>query len=180
MHSSSGTSSSAKLSATLNTEPALSNSPAGHGRSRSGDTPPSSPRLDVPDSYWSRTVAQSNAELFFESSRINDVIARYQVQSSLGQDVLFEAIERAHEDRENDPRSRMDGVAVRINLRPIMVPDITLSPELLAKLLVLKDPEGLEPQPGSSTSSTSSAAAAATRQAAIAGGCCLPPGCSIL
>ena len=92
----------------------------------------------------------------------------------------MKALENHQEDSENDPRSRIQGMQFLLDFRPIQVPDLVLSREILAGLVKLNDPDDAEPQPQSSTSPTSSAAAAATQQNAATGGCCIPPGCNIV
>ncbi|MDQ2988236.1 MAG: hypothetical protein M3R60_03945, partial [Pseudomonadota bacterium] len=81
---------------------------------------------------------------------------------------------------ENDPRSRIQGQALHIGIRQFLVPDFSLSPETLAGLVVLKDPDNEEAQPEASTSTTATSAAAAVQEENAASGCFVPPACTIL
>jgi hypothetical protein len=121
-----------------------------------------------------------DAELLSRPPRVSEVVAQHVAQSRQAQDTLFKVLERHQEDRENDPRFRSQGLAPGIYIRPLQVPDFSLSAEALARLVVLKDPEGEEPRAQSSTSSTSSSAATAVQQDAAASGCCIPPSCTLL
>jgi hypothetical protein len=181
MQNASSTSSSHQLATTPTTESALSRASAAYGGEQGGgnEPPPSFPRFNLPDSYWSASRGDLNAELLTRPTRFSELIAQHVAQSRQGQDNFFKAIERHQEDRENDPRSRIQGLALQINIRPLLVPDFSLSAEALARLVVLKDPEGEETQLQSSTSSTTSAASA-VQQDAAASGCCIPPACTIL
>ena len=181
MQSASSTSSSGQLSATPTSESAFSSSSPDHGGEQGRDgTPPKFPRFNLPDSYWSRTPAPSTAERLFEQAAVRDHLPRLMAESRRGQDTFLKAIENHQEDRENDPRSRIQGMQFQLDFIPLQIPDFVLSPEILTGLVVLKDPDDAETRPQSSTSSTSSAAAAATQQNATTGGCCIPPGCNIV
>lgn len=181
MQSAPGTSFSSQLSATPTSEFAFSSSSPAHGGGQGGGRPPPNfPRFNLPDSYWTRTRVPSKAEQVLAQASVEDHIQQLMAKSREGQDTLLKVLEDHQEDRENDPRSRIQGMQFLLDFRPIQVPDLVLSPEILAGLVVLKDPDDAEPQPQSSTSSTSSAAAAATQQNAATGGCCIPPGCNIV
>jgi hypothetical protein len=185
MQSASSTASSHQLATTPTTESAFTSASAAYGGGQGGgnDTPPSSPRFNLPDSYWSPSRGDLNAERFARFTRptgFSELVAHHVAQSRQAQDDFLKAVERHQEDRENDPRSRMQGLAFQINIRPVQVPDFSLSAEAISRLVVLTDPEGEEPRPRSSTSSTSSSAPTAVQQDAAASGCCIPPSCTLL
>lgn len=182
MQSASSTASSHQLATTPTTESAFSSSSARHGTGQGGgnDTPPTSPRFNLPDSYWSQPRDDRHADRLSEPSGFSGLVARHVAESRQGQDILLKAIEMHLEDRENDPRFRSQGQARHIDITPFQASDFSLSAEALARLVVLKDFEGEEPQLQSSTSSTTSAATVATRQDNAASGCCIPPSCTIL
>lgn len=183
MQSASSTPSSHQLATTSRTESAFSSASSsayGGGQGGGNEPPLSSPRFNLPDSYWSRSRYDLDAALLTRPTGFSGLVAQHMVQSRQAQDNLFKAIERYQEDRENDPRSRIPGVAHQIDIRPVQVPDFSVSAETVARLIVFKDPEGEERQPQSSTSSTSSSAATAVQQDAAASGCCIPPACTIL
>jgi hypothetical protein len=182
MQSASSTSSSRQLATTPTMESSLSSVSKAYGGGRGGDNdpPPSFPKFNLPDSYWSRPEASFSAELLSRPSGLSEFLAQHVAQSSQIQAILFEALEGRQEDRENDPRSRIQDSAFQIAFRPIQIPDISLSADALAQLRILKDSQGEEPQLQSSTSTTTSAAATATQQNNAASGCCIPPACTIL
>lgn len=176
MQSSSGTRSPQQVVATPTSEFAFSSASSAHGGSGSGKPPPL-PRFNLPDSFWTQHLAQPKAEKLLEQARI-DSIAWSEAKSRQGQGVLLKALESHQEDKENDPRSRMQGPVLQY-LRPIQFPDLVLPPDIFVELVVLKDPDNAEPETQASTSSTSTTTAAA-QQAVVTGGCCVPPGCTIL
>jgi hypothetical protein len=177
MQDSSVTPSSHRLAATPALEYTFSSSSSSHGGGQGGGEPPPLPKFNLPDSFWTQHRAQPNAERLLEQARI-DFIARNQAQSHQGQEALLKAIENHQEDRENDPRSRIQSPVLHL-LRPLQFPDLVLPPEIFVELVVLKDPDSVGSQPESSTSSTSTTTAAA-QYAVATGGCCLPPGCNIV
>jgi hypothetical protein len=187
MQSSSGTWSPQQVVATPTSEFAFSSASSTHGGSGSGKPPPL-PRFNPPDSFWEQRFrdqhraqsdhrALSNAERLLEQVTI-DHIARIEAQSHQAQDNLLKAIEKHQEDKENDPRSRIQGPLLQ-PFRPIQFPDFVLPPDIFVELVVLKDPDNAEPETQASTSSTSTTTAAA-QQAVASGGCCIPPGCNIV
>jgi hypothetical protein len=182
MQSASSTSSSRQLATTPTMESSLSSVSKAYGGGRGGDNdpPPSFPRFNLPDSYWSRPQPESRFDAELDSRLASEFLAQHAAQSCQSQAFLLEALEGRQEDRENDPRSRIQDSAFQIAFRPIQIPDISLSADALAQLRVLKDSQGEEPQLQSSTSTTASAAATATQQNNVASGCCIPPACTIL
>jgi hypothetical protein len=179
MQNASGTPSHGQLSATPMSQFAYSSSSASNGGGQGGGsgTPPLPPRFNLPDSYWSRQHLPATDERFERRSSFTELVAQHMAASRHGQDTLSKMLERNQEDRENDPRSRMQGQELQIDIRPILVSDFSLSPETLAGLVGLKDPDSEGAQPQASTSSTSSTP---TTAATAASGCCIPPACTIL
>ena len=180
MERSSGTPSSHQLAATPTSQFAYSSSSGGNGGGQGGGngTPPIPPRFNLPDSYWTHQHVPSNAERFMEQSSFTELVAKHAASSNQVKDVLLKALEQNQEDRENDPRSRIQDQALHIDIRQFLVPDFSLSPETLAGLVVLKDSDNEEVQLQSSTSTTS--AAIAVQEEPAASGCFVPPACTIL
>jgi hypothetical protein len=149
MQNASSTSSSHQLATTPTTESALSRASAAYGGGQGGgnEPPPSSPRFNLPDSYWSRFQDYLNAELLTRPTGFSEFVARHVAQSRQGQDNFFKATERHQDDRENDPRARIQGLALQINTRLFQVPDFSLSAEALDRLVVLKIPRVRKPSP---------------------------------
>lgn len=162
------------------TPDALSRSSAGHGGGQgSGDTPPSSPRCNVHDSYWSQPRATRTAAWLPPEPDAAGVVARYLDASGAGEARMSALIHAMDEDRENDPRSRSGHSLDHLNIRLAQFEPFSLTPGRLAGLIALQDPGSVVTAPQSSASSTTSAAAA-TQQDIAASGCRIPPPCAIL
>ena len=179
MHELSGAS-ARQLAVPPTTGQALSNSSGAGGGGQGGqdETPRSAPRFNLPDSYWAQTPSLLTRDV--PEPGVSRLIAA-RLSASNADSHFAKLFERMDEDRENDPRSR-DQSAVLVAqalMRPVQLPDITLSPETLGKVIALIDPDGTEPHLDSSTSSTATSAASGVQQDS-ASGCCIPPSCTIL
>lgn len=136
--------------------------------SSSGDTPPTSPRLNPPDSNWSQPQSQSNGERSFQQPGSTSFLAAYLTAGGRGDIALFDAIESQQEDADRDPRTRTQDLAP--DFRPLPSPEPANSPETFGGLVVLMDPDDEEAQSRSSTYCAKTAAS----------GCCVPASCNLV
>jgi hypothetical protein len=137
----------------------------GSRQDRGNDASPSSPRFNLPDSYWSNHSSQLRSELIINlpsQSLVKGIVAESSVASYQVRNDLLETTCQALLRQSNNR------------------PDFSLSPDTLARLVVLKDPDGVTAQCQASISSTATAAATAVQQETAASGCCIPPACTIL
>ena len=199
MQSASSTPSSRQPASTPTTHSTYSRSSALDGGGN--DTPPSGAGFNLPASYPSRPRDAFNAQLRPQPTESGQSVAPHVAESERGAAELHawftrtaadraaregvsnlrKTVELMNEDRENDPRSRdLSWLAQAADIRPFLVPDMTVSAEALAALAALNPPDGAPSHSDSSTSSTATSAAAAVRQDDAAGGCCLLPSCTIL
>jgi hypothetical protein len=185
MQSASSSRASHQLPSTSVAESALSSSSVQHHGGQGGGNapPPSSPRFNLPDSFWSQPHAQWRAErptaqadgVWLQVHAV-EFLARRQAASIPTAAEISKRMEGSQQDQENDPRSRIQGLASRINMTPLRLADYELSAESYAGLIVLiKDPDSPQSQPQSSTAATATALQQDSDSA-----CCLPPPCTIL
>jgi len=134
------------------------------------------PQFNLPESYWTRDQASLfHTELSLPQDRIavvKDALANLN-HSTCVQNML----DRLEEDKENDPRCRVDSSAI---LREMMLQMHAVNHLDTSRFILLEGPADGEAPSQSSTSSTSSSAATAAQQEAAVSGCCVPPSCSIL
>lgn len=181
MDNASATPSSRRFDMPPTATPALSRSSANYGGGQGGDdTPPSSPRFNLPDSYWSQPREPQTRNLPERSSA--DFHARHLAAHSEGQAYIARLVERMHEDGENDPRTRIAGPVIQLDTTLMGPVNYQLPTETLARITVLlndPDPEGTATESAATTSFATSLQATATEQATTSGGC-IPPSCTIL
>lgn len=180
MDSASGNMSDLKLVALPTTHTALfpssEQSRGGHGAGAA----PSPPRFNLPDSYWLQDRQYRTDCLHLEQANSTESLARHLAVSAKSKSAIAAMFENLQADRENDPRSRTEGLASSVNLMQFQPARFELSAETIAGLIVLNDPGGDAAASMPAASSTATSTAAATQQDIAASGCCIPPSCVIL
>jgi len=155
---------------------ALSRSSPEHGGGQGAGAAPPPPKFNLPDSYG--LPRQDRTDLLHpEQADTTKLVARYLAACDDSKSAIAAMFEKVEADRENDPRSRTEGVKLQASMMQFQPARFELSADTLAGLIVLmNDSEGDILQSGTETR----AEATVTQQDAAASGCCIPPSCTIL
>lgn len=148
------------------------------GQGAGAASPP--PKFNLPDSYWLQPRQDRSDNLRLKQADSIDLAARYLAACNDGKSTIDAMFNKLEADRENDPRSRTEGLASRVNLMQFQPARVELSAETLAGLIGLKDPGGDAAASTMAASSTATSTAAATEKDIAASGVCIPASCVIL